>query len=217
MSISVKICGITDRPALDAALVGGARFVGFVFFPRSPRSLSHDAATTLARLVPATVGRVGVFVDPRDDDLAATLARVPLDLIQLHGEESVGRIEAVRALTGKRVIKAIKVAGAEDIAAAAPFSASADWLLYDAKAPAGQGLGLPGGNAIAFDWTLLAGRALKGREGWLLSGGLTTANVRDAIRIAGAPVVDVSSGVESAPGRKDPSAIRAFLEAARAA
>ena len=217
MSVSVKICGITDRPALDAALAGGARFVGLVFYPPSPRSLSHDAAGTLARAVPAMVGRVGVFVDPRDDDLLATLARVPLDFIQLHGQESVGRVEALRALTGKRVIKAIKVARADDVAAAAAFAGAADWLLYDAKAPAGQGLGLPGGNAVAFDWTLLAGRAPKGREGWLLSGGLTTENVREAIRITGASAVDVSSGVESAPGRKDPSAIRAFLAAAHAA
>ncbi len=217
MGVSVKICGITDRPALDAALGGGARFVGMVFYPPSPRSLSHDAAGTLARAVPARVERVGVFVDPRDDDLLATLARVPLDLIQLHGNEDVGRIEAVRALTGKRVIKAIKVARAEDVAAAASFAATADWLLYDAKVPSGQGLGLPGGNAIAFDWTLLSGHAAKGREGWILSGGLSAENVGEAIRITGAGAVDVSSGVENAPGHKDPGAIRAFLKAAGAA
>lgn len=217
MSVSVKICGITDRPALEAALAGGARFVGFVFYPPSPRSLSHDAAGALARAVPAKVERVGVFVDPRDDELLATLARVPLDLIQLHGNEGVARIEAVRALTGRRIVKAVRVARAEDVAAAADVAGAADWLLYDAKAPAGQGLGLPGGNAVAFDWTLLAGRAPSGREGWLLSGGLTAANVHEAIRITGAPAVDVSSGVESAPGRKDAGAIRAFLEAAQAA
>ena len=198
-------------------MAGGARFVGFVFSPPSPRSLTRDAASTLATLVPATTERVGVFVDPRDDDLLATLDRVPLELIQLHGNESVARIEAVRALTGRRVIKAIKVANADDIAAAAPFAQAADWLLYDAKPPAGQGLGLPGGNALAFDWTLLSGRALKGREGWLLSGGLTVDNLRDAIKATGAPAVDVSSGVESAPGRKNPDLVRAFLEAARAA
>lgn len=217
MSVSVKICGITDRFALDAALAGDARFVGLVFYPPSPRALSHDAASVLARAVPAQVGRVGVFVDPRDDELLATLARVPLDLIQLHGNETVGRIEAVRSLTGKRVVKAIKVARAEDVAAAATFAGTADWLLYDAKPPKGQGLGLPGGNAIAFDWMLLANGAPKGREGWLLSGGLTVENVREAIRITGASAVDVSSGVESAPGRKDPGAIRAFLEAAHSA
>lgn len=213
----MKICGLGERPALEAALAGGARFVGFVFYPPSPRAVSHDVASTLARLVPPTTERVGVFVDPRDDDLVATLKRVPLELIQLHGSESVARIEAVRALTGKRVIKAVKVAGAADVAAAAPFAAVADWLLYDAKAPPGQGLGLPGGNALAFDWTLLSGRASKGREGWLLSGGLTVENVRDAIRVAGAPAVDVSSGVEHAPGRKDPALVRAFLAAAQAA
>lgn len=213
----MKICGLGERPALEAALAGGARFVGFVFYPPSPRSVSHDVAGTLASLVPPTTERVGVFVDPRDDDLMATLKRVPLELIQLHGSESVARIEAVRALTGKRVIKAVKVASAADVAAAAPFTAVADWLLYDAKAPPGQGLGLPGGNALAFDWTLLAGRASKGREGWLLSGGLTVDNVRDAIKVAGAPAVDVSSGVERAPGRKDPALVRAFLAAAQAA
>ncbi|MSO69274.1 MAG: phosphoribosylanthranilate isomerase [Alphaproteobacteria bacterium] len=217
MLVSVKICGITDRPALEAALDGGARFIGLVFYPPSPRSLSHDAAATLANLVPAKVGRVGVFVDPRDDELSATLARVPLDLIQLHGNESVGRLDAIRALTGKRLIKTIKVARADDVTTAAPFAAHADWLLYDAKVPSGQGLGLPGGNAIAFDWTLLSGRAAKGREGWILSGGLSVANINEAIRITGAGAVDVSSGVESAPGRKDPGAIRAFLKAAGAA
>lgn len=216
MSVSVKICGLTDRPALEAALTGGARFVGLVFYPPSPRSLSLDAAATLARAVPAVIARVGVFVDPRDDALSATLACVPLDFIQLHGSESVGRIDAIRALTGKRIIKAIKVAHADDVAAAAPFAASADWLLYDAKVPTDKGLGLPGGNAIAFDWTLLSGRVLGGREGWILSGGLKADNIGEAIRITGASAVDVSSGVESAPGRKDPSAIRAFLKAAGA-
>jgi phosphoribosylanthranilate isomerase len=217
VTVSVKICGLGDRPSLEAALAGGARFVGFVFYPPSPRSLPHDAAATLAKLVPARTERVGVFVDPRDDELVATLKKVPLELIQLHGNESVARIEAIRALTGRRVVKAVKVANADDIAAAAPFAATADWLLYDAKAPPGQGLGLPGGNALAFDWTLLSGRAPKGREGWLLSGGLTAENVRDAIRVAGAPAVDVSSGVERAPGQKDPALVRAFLDAARAA
>jgi len=213
----VKICGIGDRPALEAALAGRARFVGFVFYPPSPRALSHDVAATLAGIVPPTTERVGVFVDPRDDELMATLAHVPLELIQLHGKESVARIEAIRALTGKRIVKAIKVASADDVASAEPFSMAADWLLYDAKAPKGQGLSLPGGNALAFDWTLLAGRARKGREGWLLSGGLTVENVAEAIKITGARAVDVSSGVESAPGRKNPDLVRAFLDAARAA
>jgi phosphoribosylanthranilate isomerase len=214
--VSVKICGITDRPALEAAAHHGARFVGFVFYPPSPRSLSLDQAAQLARGVPAKIGKVGVFVDPRDDELAATLERVPLDMIQLHGNESLARIETLRARTGRKIVKAIRVAQAEDIASARPFAAVADWILYDAKTPAGQGLGLPGGNAIAFDWTLLAGRAIAGREGWLLSGGLSAENVKDAVTITGASVVDVSSGVESAPGHKDPAAVRAFLEAARA-
>lgn len=215
--ISVKICGITDRPALEAAAHYGARFVGFVFYPPSPRSLPLDQAAQLARSVPAKIGKVGVFVDPRDDELAAILERVPLDMIQLHGDESVARIETLRARTGRKIVKAIRVARAEDIAAARPFAAVVDWILYDAKISAGQGLGLPGGNAIAVDWTLLSGRAIAGREGWLLSGGLSAENLRDAVKITGALAVDVSSGVESAPGRKDPAAVRAFLEAAAVA
>lgn len=217
MAVDVKICGITDRPALEAAIGHGARFIGLVFYPPSPRSLPHEAAATLAQAVPSRVEKVGVFVDPKDDELVAIIARVPLDLIQLHGAESVSRIEAIRALTGKRIIKAVRVASAEDVAEAQPFGRAADWLLYDAKVSAGQGLGLPGGNAIAFDWGLLHGRAVSGREGWLLSGGLSPDNVREAIKATGARAVDVSSGVEHSPGRKDPMAVRAFLDAAHAA
>ena len=217
MAIAVKICGITDRPALEAAVGHGARFVGFVFYPPSPRSLPHEAAGTLARVAPERVARVGVFVDPKDDELKAVTSLVPLEVIQLHGSESVARLDAIRALTGKKIIKAIRVARAEDVAEAAPFARAADWLLYDAKVSAGQGLGLPGGNAIAFDWGLLRGRAVGGREGWILSGGLTPDNVRDAIAATGARALDVSSGVEDSPGRKNPAAIRAFLEAAHAA
>ncbi|MBM3482181.1 MAG: phosphoribosylanthranilate isomerase [Alphaproteobacteria bacterium] len=216
MAIAVKICGITDRPALEAAVGHGARFVGFVFYPPSPRSLPHEAAATLARAVPERVARVGVFVDPKDDELKAVTSAVPLEAIQLHGSESAARIEAIRALTGKRIIKAIRVARAEDVAEAVPFARAADWLLYDAKVSTGQGLGLPGGNAIAFDWGLLRGRAVGGREGWILSGGLNPDNVRDAIAATEARALDVSSGVEDSPGRKNPAAIRAFLEAAHA-
>ena len=214
MAVAVKICGIAERPALEAVVAGGARFVGFVFYPPSPRAIGPAAAAELAGAVPERIERVGVFVDPRDDELMAVVRRVPLDLLQLHGQESPARLDAIRALTGKRLIKAVRVAGAADVAEAALFARAADWLLYDAKVAKGEGLGLPGGNAIAFDWTLLGSGPPSGRAGWLLSGGLSPDNVGAAVKESGARAVDVSSGVEHAPGRKNPDAIRAFLAAA---
>lgn len=208
----VKICGVTDDAALDAALRGGARFVGLVFFAKSPRNLSLDRAAALAARARGRVETVAVTVNADDEFLAALAQAVRPDFLQLHGSESPVRVAAARPFAQKGVIKALSVATAADLAEAAAYAPVSDWLLFDAKAP--PGAALPGGNGAAFDWTLLQG--FKSPRPWLLSGGLDTENVARAIAAANAPAVDVSSGVESAPGVKDPSKILAFLTAAGA-
>lgn len=204
----VKICGINDEAAMAAAARAGADLIGFVFFPPSPRAVSPAQAAAIAQPGPA---RVGLFVDPTDDDIAAVLADLPLDAIQLHGEETPSRCAAVRARFGLPVMKALGIASAADLDALGPYAPVVDRFLLDAKAP--PGAPLPGGNAAPFDWTLTAGRAIP--RPWLLAGGLTPGNVADAIRVSGAPGVDVSSGVESARGVKDAGLIAAFVTAAR--
>ncbi|MGE0745713.1 MAG: phosphoribosylanthranilate isomerase [Rhodospirillales bacterium] len=210
-AVAAKICGVNTRAALDAAVAGGARWVGFVFFPRSPRHVSFAQAAELSALLPPAVTAVGLVVDPDDAMLRELIAAVPLGLLQLHGGETPDRIAAIRALAGLPVMKAIKVATAADLAPVPAYAAVADRILFDAKAPPGL---LPGGNALSFDWTILAGRTWPGP--WMLSGGLTPENVAEAVRITGAHAVDVSSGVEAAPGTKDPARIAAFLRAVAA-
>jgi phosphoribosylanthranilate isomerase len=170
-------------------------------------------AAALAALVPPSVIRVGLVVDATDAMLDEILAAVPLELLQLHGAETPDRVRAIRERTGVKVMKAIKVAGPEDVDGAEAFVGAADRLLFDAKAPADMKGALPGGNALAFDWALLGARDWPCR--WMLSGGLDAANLAEAVRISGARAVDVSSGIESAPGRKDTQKIAAFLKAAR--
>jgi phosphoribosylanthranilate isomerase len=213
MPIAVKICGLTDAAALDAAVEGGARYLGFVFYPPSPRALTIERAAELARGAPGDRTTVGVFVDPDDDLLDQTLAQVPLEALQLHGAESPERVHAIRARTGRAVIKALKVAKPEDLAPVAAYAAVADLLLFDAKPPREPG-GLPGGNGLAFDWRLL--RDLRVDCPWLLSGGLSAGNLEAAVTLCRAPAVDVSSGVERRPGVKDPAKIRQFLGLAAA-
>jgi phosphoribosylanthranilate isomerase len=208
MAVAVKICGLTDAEALAAAADGGARYLGFVFYPPSPRALSQQQARALARLAPAHCQRVGVFVDPDDDLLEETLAQVPLEALQLHGAESPERIRAIRARTGRAVIKALKVADAADLAPVARYAGVADMLLFDARPPSAPGR-LPGGNGLAFDWRLL--QDLRVGCPWLLSGGLSARNLEAAVSLCRAPAVDVSSGVERRPGVKDPAKIRQFL------
>ena len=210
--LSAKICGLSDAATVAAAVDGGARFVGFVFYPPSPRCVSPEKAGELAQAVPAGIFRVGVFVDPDDELLDNVCASLQLDFVQLHGSESAARAAEIKARTGAGIIKAIKVAAPGDLAAAEPYYAVADWILFDAKAPKTLKGALPGGNALAFDWHMLAENAQPaGGLPWLLSGGLNIDNLAKAVRISGARSVDVSSGVESAPGKKNPELVRRFL------
>ena len=187
----------------------GADFVGFVFFPPSPRAVTPEQAAGLAALVPDHVTKVGLFVDANDATIAATLDQVPLQALQLHGSESVKRLGEIKSSFGLPIMKAIKVESAEDVTQAQNYQDVADWLLFDAKAPKNMAGALPGGNALSFDWRLL--RQRDWTLPWMLCGGLDAANVAQAVSIAGATAVDVSSGVEDRPGHKDPARIRAFL------
>ena len=208
---AIKICGLTTADTLDAALDGGADFVGAVVFPRSPRHIAPEAAANLFERARMRAKIVAVTVDP-DDALLAEIARtLRPDFIQLHGSETAQRAEQVRALTGAGVIKALPIRHGEDFAAADEWDYHADHLMFDARPP--EGSVLPGGVGHSFDWALLADRAF--RHPWFLAGGLTPGNVVEAIRISGAPMVDVSSGVESAPGVKDAGRIAAFTRAVR--
>jgi phosphoribosylanthranilate isomerase len=207
MAVLAKICGISTPEAAAAAMAGGASFVGFNFFPKSPRCITPKRATELAHNI--SVRKVGIFVDA--DDAAIDAALPALDLLQLHGHETPERVAALRARSGKPVIKAVPIAVPADVASARRYEAVADWLLLDAKAA--PGAPLPGGNGVPFDWTLLVDAAWS--RPWMLSGGLTPENVSAAVAATDAKVVDVSSGVESAPGRKDVARIAAFLDAVR--
>ena len=209
MPVRAKICGVNSRAALDAAIAGGAGFVGLNFYPPSPRALTVEAAAPLAAAVPPVVAKVGLLVDEPDERIAEILARVSLDMLQLHGKESPTRVDDIRRSFGLPVMKAVKIAEAADLAVADRYIGHADWLLFDAKPPPRMSGALPGGNALSFDWQLLAGRFWP--SPWMLSGGLTPDNLAEAVRISGARVVDVSSGVESQPGQKDPEKIAAFL------
>lgn len=210
--VAIKICGLTELAAIDAALAGGADFIGLVFFAASPRNVHPDQAAALAAHVAGRAHVVGLFVDPAPDALAATLARVPLDAIQLHGHETPAALAAIAARHGLPVWKALGVRTRADALAGDAYAGAAARVLFDAKPP--PGAALPGGNGLRIDWQVLAG--LRPALPWMLAGGLDPGNVAEAIAATGAPAVDVSSGVESAPGRKDPALIRAFCAAVRA-
>jgi len=214
MTVTAKICGINDPVAMETAVTAGASHVGLVFFPPSPRAVTAEQAAALAAIAGTTVIRTGLFVDPDDAALDAVLDRVPLDLLQLHGKETPARVAAIKARTGRKVMKVIRVGGADDIDGANAYLKVADWLMFDALPPKDMKNALPGGNAVAFDWRLLSDR--KWPLPWMLAGGLTVDNVAEAVRLSGARVVDTSSGVEDAPGRKNPDKIRAFLAAVSA-
>jgi phosphoribosylanthranilate isomerase len=215
MTTEVKICGLRTQGALDAALGAGADYVGFVFYARSPRNIAPSEARALANKARGHAKVVALFVDPDDALLAEVIEAVAPDIIQLHGTESPARVADIAQRFGRPVMKAVTVAGAADVQAALAYAGKADCILFDAKAPMDATGALPGGNGIPFDWQALAG--LEGRIDYMLAGGLTPANVGEAIRSTGARAVDVSSGVESRPGEKDPELIRRFIHAAKTA
>jgi phosphoribosylanthranilate isomerase len=208
MSVAAKICGLSSEDAVAVSIEGGAAYLGFVFYPPSPRSLSPARAAALCAEVPPSVRRVGLFVDADDAAIGRALDMAPLDILQFHGSESPERVAEVKARFGRPVMKAIPIACAADVTAASRYEDCADFLLFDAKPPRRDDA-LPGGNGLAFDWRLIAGH--RWRLPWMLSGGLNAALLPEAVRISGATSVDVSSGVERRPGDKDPEKIREFL------
>jgi phosphoribosylanthranilate isomerase len=210
MAVEVKICGLSSEASLNAALAGGADMVGLVFFPASPRHVSAARARVLAAQARGRARIVALMVDPSDEEIAGAVAAVEPDLLQLHGRETPERVDEVRRRWGMRLIKAVPVAAPADVAAAHGYAGAADLILFDARAPAASTR--PGGNGAPFDWRALAGI---GRAPFALSGGLTPDNVAQAIRVTGAAIVDVSSGVERRPGEKDGDLIRRFIRAAK--
>ncbi|MEM1375658.1 MAG: phosphoribosylanthranilate isomerase [Pseudomonadota bacterium] len=211
MTVKMKFCGLTRPADIEAAAQAGAAYIGFNFFPKSPRYVTPSEAADLAALTPAGIAKVALVVDPTDALIADLMATVPLDLIQLHGAETPARVAEVKAVTGLPVMKVLGVAGSDDVARIAEYEAVADLILVDAKPP--KDAPLPGGNGLAFDWHLLEGRAWK--TPWMLAGGLTSANVADAVRLTGARQVDLASGIESAPGVKDAGLMQEFAKALR--
>lgn len=210
-AVRVKICGLTGADQVAAVAAAGAAYAGLVFFAKSPRNLTLDQARALALAAPVGLAKVALVVDADDAMLDAIVAQVPLDMLQLHGHEPPARVAALRARHGLPVMKAIGIADGSDLAQIADYEAVADQILIDAKPP--RGADLPGGNGLAFDWRLIAGRVWA--RPWMLAGGLTAATVADAVRLTGARQVDVSSGVEIAPGIKDAGLIADFVAAAQ--
>ena len=204
-----KICGLSTPETVAAAIDGGTAYIGFNFVSKSPRYVTPAQARDLAFLVPEGVAKVGLVVDPRDAELDGIVEVVPLDFIQLHGHESTERVSEVRERYGLPVIKAVGIRDADDLARIPEYEAVADQILVDAKPP--KDAELEGGNGLAFDWRLIAGR--RWTKPWMLAGGLTAENVVDAVDLTGARQIDLSSGVETAPGVKDVGLIQDFLKA----
>ncbi|WP_170314067.1 phosphoribosylanthranilate isomerase [Lichenihabitans psoromatis] len=213
LSPLIKICGLSTAPTMEVALEVGVDLVGLVFFARSPRHVTHDVARQLAQQARGRAEIVALTVDVEDAALDALMKQVAPDLLQLHGRETPERVAAIKARTGRSVIKAIGLSTRSDLAQIQAYGDVADMILFDAKPP--PQANLPGGNGVPFDWSLLSGLDLK--VPFMLSGGLSLGNVETALRLTRAPGVDVSSGVESSPGRKDPDKIRAFVLAVRRA
>ncbi len=209
-SVHVKFCGLRSSADIAAAVSANARYVGFVFFAKSPRNVTFEEATLLALEVPEGICKVALTVDADDAFLDALLAVVPIDMLQLHGHETPERVAYVKARYGLPVMKAVGVADADDLLQLDDYMRVADQILVDAKPP--KGADLPGGNGLAFDWRLIAGR--RWPKPWMLAGGLTPDNVAEAVLMTGARQLDVSSGVEAGPGAKDAGLIAAFAKAA---
>ena len=209
MTVEVKICGL-DRPeTVDGAVNAGAEMLGFVFYPPSPRNLTASAASRLTNRVPASVKRVGLFVDPTDEMITTVLNQNVLDLIQLHGNESPERVTEIKGFTSLEVIKVLKISDFYDLRYVSIYQGVADWLMFDALAPKDMKGALPGGNALSFDWNILARANIP--TPWILAGGLNLENVKEAMSTSGAKVVDVSSGVEKLPGVKCVEKIKSFV------
>jgi len=214
MTAKAKICGVTTPEAVRAAVDGGAAFLGFMFFPKSPRNIAPDAAGRLAPPARAKgVKVVAVAVDPSDNEVDAIVAGLAPDLIQLHGKESPARVREIAARSGRGIVKVLPVAEPSDFAAAQAYEPLVEHLMFETKPP--KDADRPGGLGVAFDWTLMEGRRFA--RPWFLAGGLDPWNVAEAVAASGAPLVDVSSGVERGPGLKDPALIQAFLDAVRRA
>ena len=215
MTVEVKICGL-DRPeTVDGAVNAGAEMLGFVFYPPSPRNLTASAASRLTNRVPAGVKRVGLFVDPTDEMITTVLNQNVLDLIQLHGNEPPERVAEIKDITRLKVIKVLKVTDIRDLKYVSVYQGVAEWLMFDALAPKDMKRALPGGNALSFDWNILARANIP--TPWILAGGLNLENVKEALSISGAKVVDVSSGVEKQPGVKCVEKIQTFIQAVKEA
>jgi len=211
MTVDVKICGISDAMHAHAAAMHGATWLGFIFFPPSPRNLTLEAARKLAQQLPIGPKRVGVFVDASDDLLKDAVEALSLDVVQLHGSETPADAARIKKLLGVRIIKAIGVSSENDIALADPFLPHVDRILFDAKPP--EGAELPGGNAVSFPWHILGGKILPYK--WMLAGGLNAGNVAAAVAVSDATALDVSSGVEISPGKKSSATIQSFLQAVK--
>lgn len=209
--VNVKICGLTTVEAVQDTVAAGADYIGLVFFPKSPRNLDFDTAQRLAQQVPSHVKTVALMVNPSDDFLRVLLEHVDIDILQLQGSESAERVREIKELSGKPVIKALGVSSQDDLATLESYKGLADQILLDAKAP--KDADRPGGNGASFDWSLLTDTSID--VPWMLAGGLTIENVKEAITVSHARQVDVSSAVESAPGVKDKEKVRAFIAAAK--
>lgn len=214
MSLEVKICGVNSRESAEAAGKGGARLAGFVFYPPSPRAVTAEQAASLSQHLPPDVIKTALLVDAEDGMIEMILRQVKLDLLQLHGGESPQRVAEIKAKTGCQVMKVFSLARPQDLEAVTPYLPVIDRILFDAKPPKNRADALPGGNAVSFDWRILSGK--RWPRPWMLAGGLKVENLKDAVEISGARAVDVSSGVESEPGRKSPEKITEFLALAKA-
>lgn len=208
MSVQAKVCGVTTPESVESAVKGGAYFIGFVFFRKSPRYISPEKAAALSARIPSGIKKVAVLVDPMDNEIDEIFESFEPDYLQLHGNESPERVREVRATYSVPVIKAIKVRSSDDVAMSGAYAKVADMLLFDARAP--ENSALPGGNGLVFDWNLIKNR--KFTIPWLLSGGLNGENLETAVKTTGARMVDASSSLESEPGVKNPKLVREFLE-----
>ena len=210
--VSVKICGLATVDDVRACADAGANYMGLVFFEKSPRNITIPAARELALAAPLGLAKVALVVNPSDAELDAITGSVPLDMLQLHGRETPERVAEVKARYGLPVMKAVGIADGDDLPKLESYFGVADQILVDAKPP--KGGELPGGNGLSFDWRLIAGR--RWPCPWMLAGGLTPENVAEAVKMTGAKQVDVSSGVEDAPGLKNAKLIQKFVQSSRA-